>query len=277
MPQSTEGVLLVIGALFFLIGLLGGGFEVSAIKIPPIEKYPRAVIFGMGIILLLAGLFRILFPATAAIVPAANTSVAVVTVPPATPIPLSASATPPPTSTPPPPTATNLPPTSTPPPPTFTPAVVTDTPLPSATPTLAPSATIQDVSADYDITKFGQKGMLIHVKFLVDGMKDLKGRVIAYFSDQGGKVLTSTDSKDLSTDGLFKYQASDGQLIVWDYFTPIYDDAQFNDFQLFLPYSAIELSTGTYHLQFRAQIVDVRNSSQPLAVAPYFLFTFTTE
>lgn len=38
MSQSTEGVLIVIGALFFLIGVLGGGLEVSAIKIPTIQK-----------------------------------------------------------------------------------------------------------------------------------------------------------------------------------------------------------------------------------------------
>jgi hypothetical protein len=278
MPQSTEGVLLVIGALFFLIGLLGGGFEVSAIKIPPIEKYPRAVLFGMGIILLLAGLFRILFPATPVVVPAANTSVAVVTLPPPTQTPLSPSATPPPpTSTPPPPPATPLPPTATPPPATVTATVVTPTSPPTATPTLAVIATIQDVSSDYDVTKFGQKGMLIHVKFLVNGMKDLKGRLIAYFSDQGGQQLTSHDSKDLTADGLFKFQATDGQLIVWDYFTPIYDAAQLSDFQLFLPYSAIELSAGTYHLQFSTKIMDLRNSSQPLAVAPDFLFSFTTQ
>lgn len=41
MPTTTEGILLVIGALFLLIGFIGGGFEVSAAKIPPVGKVGR--------------------------------------------------------------------------------------------------------------------------------------------------------------------------------------------------------------------------------------------
>ncbi len=254
MPQSTEGVLLVIGALFFLIGLLGGGFEVSAIKIPPIEKYPRAIVFGMGIILLLTGLFRILVPATPPLAPASNTAVAVITQPPL---------------------PTPIPPTATPAPATETPTVVSPPPPTPSTPSFVASASIQDVTVDHNITQFGQNGMLIHIKFSVDGMKDTKGRVMAYFFNDAGQKLTSQDSKDLSADGLFKYQAADGQLIAWDYFTPVYDSAQFNDFQLFLPYSAIELPSGTYNLKFRVELVDLRNTRQALAVAPEVPFNFS--
>jgi hypothetical protein len=266
MPQSTEGVLLVIGALFFLIGLLGGGFEVSAIKIPPIEKYPRAVVFGMGILLLLAGLFRILFPASPVIVPAANTAVAVITVPPPTATPL------PPTPTALPPTVTPLPPTETPAPPTATATVVTATPAMTSTPSLTSSGTIHNITVDYKVTQFGQEGMLIHVKFGVVGMNGVKGRILAYFFDDKGQKLTSTDNKDLSADGLYKYQASDGQLIVWDYFTPIYDDAEFNDFQLFMPYSAIEVPAGLHSLAFRVYLRDLRGAGQNIAISPDYSF-----
>jgi hypothetical protein len=264
MPQSTEGVLLVIGALFFLIGLLGGGFEISAIKIPPIEKYPRAIVFGMGIILLLAGLFRILFPPSAAVVPAANTAVAVVTLPPPAPTLL-------------PPTSTPIPSTATPTAAMLTPTVVTPALLTTSTPAFFSTGSIQDVTVDHNITEFGQIGMLIHVKLWVNGMKDTKGRVIAYFSDQGGQKLISHDSKDLSADGLFKYQATDGQLIVWDYFTPVFDSAQFGDFQLFLPYTAIELPAGAYNLKFRVELMDLRNDGQALAVAPDIPFNFSRQ
>lgn len=278
MPQSTEGVLLVIGALFFLIGLLGGGFEVSAIKIPPIEKYPRAVVFGMGFVLLLAGLFRILIPATPIVAPATNTVVAVVTALPPTPNPLPPTATPLPSSvTPLPPTSTAMPPTATPVPATSITTVASPIPATISGPTPVSSANIQDVTVDYDTTKFGQTGMLIHVKFLVDGMNGTKGRAIAYFYDQTGQELTNHSSTDLSADGLFKYQARDDQLIVWDYFTPVYDSAQFNDFQLFLPYSTIELPSGSYHLKFRFELVDLRNTAQPMAIAPDFAFDYTTQ
>lgn len=289
MPQSTEGVLLVIGALFFLIGLLGGGFEVSAIKIPPIEKYPRAVLFGMGILLLLAGLFRILFPAAPLVTTATNTVVAVITVPPptlaqnlVTTTPIPSTSTPPPTVTPPPPTATPLPPTATPLPPTQTPAPptptpVTATPLASSTPALLSTGTIQDVTVDHNKTQFGQIGMLIHVKFLATGMNNLKGRVIVYYFDQDGQKLISHDSKDLTVDGLFKYQATDGQLILWDYFMPVFDSAQFNDFQLFLPYTAIEMPSGSYHLKFRVELVDLRKDGEAMAIAPDINFDFSRQ
>ena len=50
MPSTPEGLLLVIGAIFLLIGILGGGFELSAIKIPPVGNYPRIFAFITGMI-----------------------------------------------------------------------------------------------------------------------------------------------------------------------------------------------------------------------------------
>src|SRR5215204_2428970 len=49
MPDSLEGILLVMGGLFLLIGLIGGEFEVSAAKIPRVGTPGRigAVIVGI--------------------------------------------------------------------------------------------------------------------------------------------------------------------------------------------------------------------------------------
>lgn len=41
MPNTTEGLLLVIGGLFLMIALIGGGFEISAAKIPPVGSKGR--------------------------------------------------------------------------------------------------------------------------------------------------------------------------------------------------------------------------------------------
>jgi hypothetical protein len=51
---QNEGVLLLIGALFFLIGLLGGGVELSIIKIPQVSTYTRLAfsLVGAGLIVL---------------------------------------------------------------------------------------------------------------------------------------------------------------------------------------------------------------------------------
>lgn len=156
MPQSTEGVLIVIGAVFFLIGVLGGGLEISAIKIPPLERLARWLILAMGLVLLLIGIFRVLFPPAAA--PA--TSVAIATAAPAPALPTATTAAPP---TAPPPTPTSAPsmtaaptsaatvaiaPTSTP-----TPALPSPTASPSPAPTsgATPAPTLSDTWREGDI------------------------------------------------------------------------------------------------------------------------------
>lgn len=49
MPNDI-GILLIVGAVFFLIGLLGGGLEISAIKVPSMGKMPRILSTGVGAI-----------------------------------------------------------------------------------------------------------------------------------------------------------------------------------------------------------------------------------
>jgi len=88
MPQTDIGVLLFIGAIFFLIGLLGGGFEISAIKIPPVGKYPRYFSLGIGILFMGIAVVRLLFPPApfqTGVTPTSTTPAATVAVAEATP------------------------------------------------------------------------------------------------------------------------------------------------------------------------------------------------
>ena len=62
MPQSNEGTLLFIGAIFFLIGILGGGFEISAIKIPSVGKLIRLISAVIGIIFMIIAVTLYIFP-----------------------------------------------------------------------------------------------------------------------------------------------------------------------------------------------------------------------
>ncbi len=259
MPQTTEGTLLVIGAVFFLIGILGGGFEISAIKVPSVTNFARIASLGLGAIFMAVALYRTMLPPAGVIVGAQVTN---------TPVPIPATSTPAPSATnTPAPTATALLPlpTTTTLPPTLPPTVVN-------TPPALGLVTINNVTVDHNFTKFAQVGMLIHVSFSADGLKNSKGRVMAYFFDQSGAKLISHDSKDVSADQLLKYQAADGQLIAWEYYTPVYDSAVFNDLQLFLPYSAIELPAGDHALKFYVQIIDLQSARQALAVSPDILF-----
>ncbi len=251
MPQSNEGILLFIGALFLLLGLLGGGFEISAIKLPSVGKFTRVFALIIGTVVFGVGMFRLLFPTTQ-------------------PIPVAIAPTaPPPTTTPIVVTATSIPPTAAPPLPTRTPVPPTLAVSSATAPTtsLPASAVIQNISVDHNQTLFEKKGMLIHVKFSVTGMKGLEGRATAYFYMQTGDRL-----KDLNGE----YTTTDGQVSTGKSFTPKDDIMQYDDLQLFMPYDELELGPGSYDLKFHVELWDRAHPEKPsLAVSPAINFTFT--
>ncbi len=246
LPQSNQGILLVIGAGFFLIGMLGGGFEISAIKIPSIGKWPRVLLSTLGSLFMISGLVLLFNPT--------GNAAGVAVVPTATPAP----------------------------PPTVTPtpilAVATDTPLPPtpvpgvSTPTSAPvvaSAVIQDVTLEHNVTQFEKSGMRIHVKFTVDGLKGVQCRAVAYFYNADGTIVKS-NTAGYHTTGT-ESQASTGQN-----FTPIYDSARFDDLALFMPYSVFDyLSPGKYPMKVQVELWDLRNLNQSLAQSDFVTFDFT--
>ena len=55
MSLTAETVLILIGALFLLIGLLGGGIEISAIKVPTAGGPQRAVLGVIGVVMIVVG------------------------------------------------------------------------------------------------------------------------------------------------------------------------------------------------------------------------------
>lgn len=251
MPQSNEGILLLIGALFLLLGLLGGGFEISAVKIPPVGKYTRLFAFIIGTIVFGLGMLRLLIPAPQPI-PVAIVPTALPTTAPTenSPSPL-------------PPTATHTP-ASTP-----TPNVPTlPAPTESITATTLPvSAIIQDVWVDYDQTRFQKLGMVIHVKFNITGMKSREGRATAYFSYRSGEDLKDTNGE---------FNTTAGTVSAGESFTPGYDVTQYDNLEIFMPYDELELGTGKYELKFHIEIWERAHPEQPaLAVSPSVNFDFT--
>jgi len=141
MPSTNEGILLVVGAIFLLIGLLGGGVEIAAAKIPSVGKYPRIFSVGVGVILMGIAIIRLIFPPLSP-QPTADLTKVETPTPPPTSITVVSTETPvPPTNTPAPPTDIPIPPTNTPvpestntPEPRNTPQPPTSTPKPANTP-----------------------------------------------------------------------------------------------------------------------------------------------
>lgn len=110
-------------------------------------------------------------------------------------------------------------------------AEATDTPADSEV-----AGKVTDLKVDYDVSEGGKKGMRINVNFEVEHGKGVKCHIAAYFSYADGKKLVAGKDETYST--------PDGQVAIFDSFTPKYDSSEFSDYPLFLPYEALNFKPG---------------------------------
>jgi len=110
----------------------------------------------------------------------------------------------------------------------------------------AAAATFKKMWVDYDVTEEGQKGMRIHVSFGVTGMKGVDAYLAIYFQKKNGTKLYTSNKA---------YRSKDGQTAVYWDFKPGYDPAEYEDVDVFIPYSEFNLSRGKYDLQMDADII----------------------
>ncbi|OYP42989.1 zinc-ribbon domain-containing protein [Prevotella sp. P4-119] len=80
----------------------------------------------------------------------------------------------------------------------------------------------------------GTKGMRIHIAFKAHNMLNKEGRVSAYFYYSDGTALTDTNGS---------YKTTDGDVAVGKDFCPSYENSDFRDFKLFMPYSELHLDS----------------------------------
>ena len=129
---------------------------------------------------------------------------------------------------------------------------------------LYPTATIENVWQEHDVTENGVLGMKIHIKFRVFNLLNKSGIVAAWFNYRDGRML-------MDSNGL--YNTSDGSVAVSAYFTPPYADTAYDDFVLFLPYSELHLASNVRtDLSFYVGILDDYNVS--IAITPSYNFWY---
>jgi hypothetical protein len=112
--------------------------------------------------------------------------------------------------------------------------------------TVAPSATFERIWVDYDITQGGVKGMRIHVKFKVMGMKGIPGYLAVYFQTKDGTPLQDTNSK---------FDSADGTVALYREINPGYETTAYDDYQVFMPYSELDLADGDYNLKMDVDVI----------------------
>lgn len=128
---------------------------------------------------------------------------------------------------------------------------------PSKSPTVEPSstprtknssmsATLNRMWIEYNMTQGGEKGMLIHVNYKVNGMKGVSSYLALYFAKENGDKLKSSKTG---------FMSSDGQLALYKEMEPAYDPAVYEDSTLFMPYDEIDLPPGKYDLTISADVI----------------------
>jgi hypothetical protein len=111
-----------------------------------------------------------------------------------------------------------------------------------------PSATLQKMWVEYDVTENNEYGMRIHIDFT---LYELQGRDVflaAYFQH-------ADDQTDFLPDRNNRYHTTNGKVAVSRKVTPSYASSAFTDMQLFMPYLELDLDAGTYDLTINMQIV----------------------
>lgn len=127
------------------------------------------------------------------------------------------------------------------------------------------SASIDNIWVDYDQYENGKKGMRIHVKFTVDGMKGKDGMCALYFKYKDGNYLNDYNNN---------YNSADGKVSYGTTFSPGYDSTLYSDYQLFMPYDELHMSSGKYNLAFYVLIYS-KSDNENLARSSDQCFDYT--
>lgn len=126
-------------------------------------------------------------------------------------------------------------------------------------------AKINRIWIDYNTFNNGQKGMMIHIDFEVNGLKNHTINPVAYFYFSNGNRLNDYDGS---------YRTTDGQVSVGDISNADYEGSQWKDFKLFMPYDQLHMGAGSYDLKFQIEIHD-KTSGKSLLHSDYQSFTFS--
>ena len=97
-----------------------------------------------------------------------------------------------------------------------------------------PRATFNKMWVDYDVTENGLKGMRLHIKFTVYDMLNMDAYMAVYFeyNDERGGLLKDKNGK---------FNSTAGDVALYQSIKPAYNPANYEDLQLFMPYSELEL------------------------------------
>ena len=104
-----------------------------------------------------------------------------------------------------------------------------------------PSAIILSIVEEHRVVEEALLGMLIHLEFTIQNLKDANCQATAYFTSRRGEALVDFNDE---------YCTEDGHVCVWEDFVPQFNDAHLSEFTLFMPYDELHLESGVHELCF---------------------------
>lgn len=111
---------------------------------------------------------------------------------------------------------------------------------------VAPSATFQKIWVDYDVKDAGRNGMRIHTAFKVYGMKGVSSYLAINFQDREGTALKDKNNA---------FASEDGNVAAFGTLKPGFEPTVYEDFDIFIPYSELDLAAGKYALRMDVDVI----------------------
>ena len=118
---------------------------------------------------------------------------------------------------------------------------------------------VDNVTTEYNVYRQNTRGLVIHVRFRTNSLMTTTCHAAAYFYWPDGRKVQHNGN----------YATPSGHLCTGSDFTPHHNQATFNDFQLFIPYTAFPLTNkGRYAFKYQLRFY-VKADNSNLALTPF--------
>jgi hypothetical protein len=124
-------------------------------------------------------------------------------------------------------------------------------------------STVTSLKVEHNVFQDEKKGMKILQSFVINNARGMSCRMSAYFYMADGTPLS--DNNDL-------YKTSDGNVASGTDFTPSYDETEYSDLEIFIPYDEFHLDEGDHKLKFSLTLWD--ESRNAIIETGYQYFTY---
>lgn len=129
-------------------------------------------------------------------------------------------------------------------------------------------ATINDLAFKYDAEQDGEIGLEIIIDFEALNLRGQGGQAVAYFyfGDESNRPLLDFNDR---------YVTPYGTVGTGRTFTPATNNATYDDFNLFIPYSELHMAPGAYNLKF--YVVIWTNNGTALTTSEWIYFLYVQD